>query len=55
MSPRERGRIGVVEDEPIIGGSLVQRHRKLPGLGDAGVQSVPLRRDGVQDLVQLDQ
>jgi len=25
MSPRERGRIGVVEDEPIIGGSLVQR------------------------------
>src|SRR5262249_9251443 len=25
MSPRERGRIGVIEDDPIIGGSLLQR------------------------------
>src|SRR6266478_2516431 len=25
MSPRERGRIGVIEDDPVMGGSLVQR------------------------------
>src|SRR5437879_9573226 len=30
MSPAERGRIGVIEDDPVLGGTLVQR-LKLEG------------------------
>ena len=38
MSPPERGRIGVVEDDPVLGGTLVQR-LKLEGYAPAWWQT----------------